>query len=70
MAFGFFRQPRLVVYGDGDGNVVIEEFMDDDCQVMTARISIEWDRFESFQNFWDTLRDEAFNGVKERANEA
>lgn len=70
MAIGFYKQPRLIIYGDGDGNVVFEEFMDNDCKVLTARIAIDWDRFEQLQNHCDNLRHEAFHGIEESNNEA
>lgn len=60
MSFGFYRQPRLTIRGDGDGNVVFEEFVDDDCLIMTSKMVISWERFELLQQFWDELRDEAF----------
>ena len=60
MALGFYKQPRLIIFGDGEGNVVIEEFLDDECHVSIARIAIDWERFEQIENFWDELRSEAF----------
>jgi hypothetical protein len=60
MGFGFFRENRLRVYGDGQGNIVIAEYIDDDREVPINKITISWERFEQFQNFFDDLRVEAF----------
>lgn len=70
MPFGFYRENRLRVYGNGEGDVVIEEYADNDCEVPINKISISWERFESFHDFYETLRAEAFNGVQEDNHEA
>lgn len=70
MPFGFYRENRLRIYGNGEGEVVIEEYVDNDCEVPINKIKISWERFEAFQNFYEDLRQEAFNGVKESGDEA
>jgi|GEM_PF-5771581 hypothetical protein len=70
MPFGFYRENRLRVYGNGEGEVVIEEYIDDDCEVPINKISISWARFEAFQDFYDILRKEAFHGIEGVNDEA
>lgn len=70
MPFGFYRENRLRIYGNGEGEVVIEEYVDNDCEVPINKIKISWERFEAFQNFYEDLRQEAFHGVKESGDEA
>ena len=70
MPFGFYRENRLRVYGNGEGDVVIEEYVDNDCIVTINKIKISWDRYETFQNFYEILKEEAFHGIKEVDDEA
>ena len=70
MPFGFYRENRLRVYGNGEGDVVIEEYVDNDCIVPINKIKISWDRYEAFQNFYEILKEEAFHGIKEVDDEA
>ena len=70
MPFGFYRENRIRVYGNGEGEVVIEEYIDDDCEVPINKIKISWERFEAFQDFYDMLREEAYHGSKENDDEA
>ena len=70
MPFGFYRENRIRVYGNGEGEVVIEEYIDDDCEVPINKIKISWERFEAFQDFYDMLREEAYHGSKENNDEA
>ena len=65
MALGFYKQPRLIIFGDGDGNVVFEEYEDNECTKLTARILIEWDRFKILQTFCDELQSEAFHNKED-----
>ncbi len=46
MPFGFEMQNNLQIYGDGKGNIIIEEWTDDDCSDLLGRVKISLDRFE------------------------
>lgn len=65
----FARQNHLLVYGDGDGNIVIEEA---ECleSVPFAVVKIPIDRFKMLMNNFELLEHEAYHGSEENDDEA
>jgi hypothetical protein len=46
MPIGFEQQNNLQVYGDGNGNIIIEEWSDDNLSDLLGKVTISLDRFE------------------------
>lgn len=69
MPIGFEKQNELLVYGDGDGNVVIEEFVDSQLQNI-GMVKIPIERFEHLIEQAKQLRHEAYHGSEESSDEA
>lgn len=69
MPFGFKSQNELLVYGDGNGNVVIEEYVEYQPEpIGTVKIPIE--RFEFLIDSAKELSHEAYHGTEESGDEA
>jgi hypothetical protein len=67
MPLGFEKMNNIQVYGDGDGNIIIEEwssdtFADGD---LIGKVKISVDRFQMIVNNVSSLVLEAWDGVKE-----
>ena len=69
MPIGFEKQNELLVYGDGDGNVVIEEFVESQLQSI-GPVKIPIERFEYLIAQAQQLRHEAYHGSEEDSDEA
>ena len=69
MPLGFQKQNELLVYGDGDGNVVIEEFVESQLQHI-GMVKIPIDRFEFLIEHIKQLSHEAHHGTEESGDEA
>jgi len=68
MALGFNTMNNIQAYGDGEGNIVIEEWTTDafeDSQNLIGRVRISVNRFELIANCVSELVSEAWHGVKE-----
>jgi hypothetical protein len=46
MAFSFDTENNHSFYGDGNGNLVIEEWADNELTELIGRVTIPFDRFE------------------------
>ena len=69
MPIGFEKQNELLVYGDGEGNVVIEEFVESQLQNI-GMVKIPIERFEYLVEQAKKLRHEAYHGSEESSDEA
>jgi len=69
MPISFEKQNELLVYGDGDGNVVIEEFVESQLQNI-GMVKIPIERFESLIEQVKQLRHESYHGTEESSDEA
>lgn len=67
MPIGFFKELNLQVYGDGKGNIVFEEWLDDDCKFMLSIVKISVERWEQIVNNSDELIKEAVCGKDDKA---
>ena len=46
MPIGFSQENNIQIYGDGEGNIIIEEWSDDDLTVLLGKVKISSQRFE------------------------
>jgi hypothetical protein len=68
MALGFNTMNNIQVYGDGNGNIVIEEWAsdkhDDEQNDLVGRVVLSVDRFELVVDLKTELISEAWSGIK------
>lgn len=58
----FEKQPTIFVYGDGDGNIVFEEWSNDECSEILKSFSMSRQRFEDIVHYhFDDLCQESYN---------
>lgn len=69
MPLGFQQQNELLVYGDGKGNIVIEEFIETQLHNI-GMVKISLDRFEFLIEQFEKLKHEAHYGSLENDDEA
>ena len=66
MPFGFKTMNNIQIYGDGEGNVVIEEWENDEYDGKPVGVvTMSIDRFEFFASKVHELSSEAWTGVKD-----
>jgi len=60
MPIGFLRELNLQVYGDGQGNIVFEQWLDDDCKFLISTVKVSAERWQAIMEFHaDDLLEEA-----------
>lgn len=73
MSVFFEKEPTIHVYGDGDGHIIFEEWIDDQCTEILNTVKISRQRFEDLMHHhFDDLCAEAFdnpNIPKEEKND-
>ena len=65
MPFGFELENNLQIFGDGKGNIIIEEWSDNDLTDLIGKVKISLARFEQICDvFRKKLETEAIQGFE------